>query len=70
MPQSIFGKVKIALAFRNGHRERNQEEPAPNRFIDAAQPRPMVTRDEKFELRRILKEILAHEARLDFLTAR
>ena len=52
-----------ALIFRDGHRERNQAEPASNRFIDASQSRPVITRDDQLELRGVLEEILAHESR-------
>ena len=41
---------------------------SPNGFVDGAEPRLMIARDKKFELWRVLEEVLPHETGRDWIT--
>ena len=66
---SFSGKVLVAFGDRDLHRERHQQHTPAHGFVDAVEPRLVVTADEQLELRGEVEEVLPHEPGGDLVAA-
>ena len=65
----LVAELDVALLLRDGDRERNQVEAAADGLVHRAQAGLVVAADHQLELRQIVEEILAHEARRNLVAA-